>query len=99
MKHFKNFFFIISVFLLLAGTPSCSLLHPSANKKARKIQKQQEKSQTKAYNKAKKEHYDRQAESTKKLMKEAKKQQRRANKIHRRSLRARLFRNKCSKRK
>ena len=47
------------------------------------------------YEKAVKTHYKNQAENTKKMMKDAKKQQRRNNRIHKRSLWDRLFRRKC----
>ena len=47
------------------------------------------------YEQAVKAHYKNQAENTKHMMKDAKKQQRRNNRIHKRSLWDRLFRRKC----
>ncbi len=98
MKYVRKILAIFFLFSILLEAPSCSFFKPSANKKAQKMQKKQEKIEIKKYNKAKKEHYKHQSESTQRLMKNAKKQQYRINKIHRRSFWDQWFHRKCNKR-
>jgi len=90
---------LLMVFLFIAFTiasPSCFLLTQSAQvTKSEKTKNISNKKVTKDYKIAKKEHFKKQSDRTKELIKEAKKQQRKVNHIHQRSLWDRLFNRNC----
>lgn len=60
----------LSSFLLLS---SCSIIHPSPQRKVEKKQAKAEKQANKEYEKIKEQHYDLQKKETKKMMKKTKK--------------------------
>lgn len=100
----KRYIFIFAIFSVLClGTNACKTQEPLENKtKLTKEEKMvitlENKDARKnkiEYEQAVKAHYKNQAENTKKMMKDAKKQQRRNNRIHKRSLWDRLFRRSC----
>ena len=62
-----------------------------------KLKSREKKKNIAEYEAAVKAHRKNQTESTQKMMKEAKKQQRKNNRIHQRSLWDRLFGNSCNK--
>ncbi len=93
----KRLAVVLAITGIVCATPSCSVFRPLADKKAEQLQKKREKQADKEYQKAKEEHLKRQAESTRLMMKEAKKEQKTANRIHRRSLWDQLFRRSCKR--
>ncbi len=89
------------LFFLLLGSVSinqgCIFGHRTS-KQVRQAEKESDrmaKEQQAEFDKAYKDHINRQSELTKRQMKEMKKRQRKANKARKRSLWDRLFNNKC----
>jgi len=91
--------------LLITGLDSCQTTEPLENKtkltKEEKtiiaMEKKEDEKARKEYDKAVKAHWKNQADNTRAMMKDAKRQQRRNNRIHQRSLWERLFGNSCNK--
>ncbi len=101
----KHLFFVILLGWVCMGFSACSTAEPLENKtkltKEEKtviaMEKKEDEKARKEYDKAVKAHWKNQADNTRKMMKESKKQQRKNNRIHQRSLWERLFGNSCNK--
>ncbi len=105
MKHHRfNKYFLFTVLTCLTVTllPACHTQKPLENKTkltkeekmVNKLESKEKKKQMAEYKAAVKAHRENQSEATKKMMKADKKQQRKNNRIHRRSLWDRLFNNR-----
>ncbi len=101
----KNIFVIVLLCYLFLGLTSCRTAEPLENKtkltKEEKavisMKKKEDKKVRKEYDKAVKEHWKGQAANTRAMMKDTKRQQRKNNRMHQRSLWERLFGNNCNK--
>jgi hypoxanthine phosphoribosyltransferase len=101
----KYLFFLLLSGLISMSFTGCKLSEPLENKtkltsEEKAVIKMQNKENVelrKEYDKAIKAHWKNQQDNTKQMMKDAKKQQRRNNRIHQRSFWERLFGNNCNK--
>jgi oligoendopeptidase F len=101
----KYLFFLLLSGLISMGFVGCKLGEPLENKTKLtteekaiiRMQNKEDAELRKEYDKAVRAHWKNQQDNTKQMMKSAKKQQRRNNRIHQRSLWERLFGNKCNK--
>ncbi len=78
-------FGILKLLIIVFLFTGCSLIQKMGKSKAEKSMEQHSKGQILTYEKAKKEHMDRQNERTLKMMKKSKKRSKKLNRIHRES--------------
>jgi len=102
----KKYLFLVALASLLSvGFGSCRSAEPLENKtklttEEKAVFSMEKKEDDKAraeYDKAVKMHHKNQARNTRMMMKDAKKKQRKNNRVHQRSLWVRLFGNHCNK--
>jgi len=93
----KYFIVVIAIASIFVINPSCKPTEGVSRevKDAEKVQDQQEKEAMKEYEAAVKKHRDQQSDYAKQLSKDMKKQRKNNNKVRKRSLWDRLFRNNC----
>jgi len=102
MKSINRPKLFIAVFIMaafLSTSPACKTSEGVSKevRDAGKVQEQQEKEAQKEYEAAVKKHRDQQSDYAKKLMKDMKKQQKKNNKIRKRSIWDQLFRRNCNR--
>ncbi|MDP2721580.1 MAG: hypothetical protein Q8O72_02380 [Bacteroidales bacterium] len=96
-SHIHRLLFVLLLISTMAINQGCIFGRKSgsASREAEKVEKQMQKENKAEFDKAYKQHMESQSDLTRKQMKAMKKQQKRANRVRKRTLWDRLFRNKC----